>query len=105
MLTWKVPAEQSEQLVAPAAEYLPVPHAAETALRPLIAQNDPAVQGPQVLWPVLAWKVPIAHAVQASAEALEYWPGAQLRHTVEPAAAKVPEAQTPETAAKLASAQ
>ncbi len=54
-IAWKVPAEQSEQLVAPAAEYLPVPHAAETALRPSTAQYDPAVHEPQALWPVPAW--------------------------------------------------
>jgi hypothetical protein len=46
-LAWKVPAEQSEQLAVPAVEYLPAPHAAVTALRPLISQYDPAVHKAQ----------------------------------------------------------
>ena len=72
-----------------------MPHAAETALRPAIAQYDPAVQGAQALWPVIAWNVPLAQTVQASAETLEYSPDAQLTQTVAPAAANVPGAHAP----------
>ncbi len=43
-LAWKVPVEQSVQLLAPAAEYLPAPHDAVTAARPAVAQYEPGVQ-------------------------------------------------------------
>ena len=72
-----MPTEQSEQLTAPAAEYLPVMHTAETVLRPSIAQYDPASHGPQEIWLVLAWKLPAKQLVQLAAPAAENIPEIQ----------------------------
>jgi len=44
-----VPAEQTEQLDAPAAEYLPELHAPVTADRPMFAQYAPALQDTHAL--------------------------------------------------------
>jgi hypothetical protein len=104
-LAWKVPTEQSVQLAAPAAEYFPASHAAVTALRPAISQNEPAVHDLQELSPVVTWKVPAAQSVHAPAEAPEYWPDAQFRQPEAPAEAKEPESQAPETTVRPASAQ
>jgi len=48
------PDEQLEQTVAEASEYDPAAHAPVTAVRPVVAQYDPAVQDEQVEEPDVA---------------------------------------------------
>jgi len=77
------------QLAAPAAEYEPVAQLAHAEL-PVPVAYVPAEQVVQVVPPVVALKVPVAHDVQLETFAAEYLPAAHAVHFVgsakEPAA-------------------
>ncbi len=63
-----------------------------TAARPAEAQYDPAKHDAHELWPVVAWKVPVEHAVHTPADAPEYWPAVHGKHSVDSAAPDAPKA-------------
>jgi hypothetical protein len=86
-----VPGRQAVQLPWPAAEIVPVEHdkhevgpAAATST----AENLPASQFLQLLWPALSWKVPFMHGEhEADEEAEEKVPTVQLAHDPAPTVA------------------
>jgi len=55
---WKVLPPQLVHTVAEAAEYMPIAQAPVTAVRPVVAQYDPAVHAMHALNPVAAENVP-----------------------------------------------
>jgi hypothetical protein len=66
-----VPATQFEQIDADATEYDPAAQAPVTAVRPVVAQYDPALHSEQAVASGSAMKVPVRqleHAVAATAE-------------------------------------
>ena len=62
---------QVEQAVDEATEYLPVVQTPVTAVRPVVAQYDPAVHAVQLEEPVEEIKVPARQLEHAVAEAIE----------------------------------
>ena len=63
-----------EQTDEEAAEYEPAAHTPVIAVRPTVAQYEPAVQVTQLVEPEVDWKLPAWHFEQFVAEAAEYDP-------------------------------
>ncbi len=66
-----VPVEQLEQTVADATEYDPAAQAPVTAVKPVVAQYDPAVHAVHTETPDADWKEPARQLEQTVAEAAE----------------------------------
>ena len=66
-----VPAEQLEQTDADATENDPAAQAPVTAVKPVVAQYDPAVHAVHTITPDVNWKEPARQLEQTVAEAPE----------------------------------
>jgi len=66
-----LPTVQLEQTLAEAIEYEPAAHAPVTAERPVVEQNDPAVQAVHTLLPAAEAKVPVKQSEQIDDEEAE----------------------------------
>jgi len=78
-----VPARQLEHTVADAAEYFPVLQIPVTAVRPVVAQYDPAVHASHPVDPVEISNVPVRQLEHTVADAAEYFPAAQTPVTAD----------------------
>ena len=71
MFAWNRPTRQFVQKDDPAVEYEPAAQIPVTAVSPVVAQYDPAVQSLQSLNPVVAAKEPAEQLVQLDDDPVE----------------------------------
>ena len=72
-----LPVEQLEHTVAEAREYEPAAQVPVVAVKPAMAQYDPAVHDEQLEEPAVAWKCPARQLEHTVADAVEYLPATQ----------------------------
>jgi len=90
---------QLEHTLAEAAEYFPTAQAPVSALRPVVAQNDPPGHAVHAVAPSTATKVPTRQLEQPmEAEDDENFPDKQLEHALEEAVEYELAGQVPVTA-------
>ena len=93
------PDAQFEQAVEDATEYEPAAQAPVTAVRAVVAQNDPPGHAVHAVAPSTATKVPTRQLEQPmEAEDDENFPDKQLEHALEEAVEYELAAQAPDTA-------